>query len=132
MSSVNWLSVREMIRLQTLVTAWKIVKLGSLQHLADKIIIHPDMSITTSRPRLLNTAMGLRWRVCQQWGMLSEELRNINSLPRFKHRMKVWIKSQRLTANQDPDMNQDQNLDPGLDLDPDPDPDPNQLRVPDL
>ena len=98
MDAVKWLNIREMTQLHTSVLAWKTIKLGTPQHLADNIHLAQDNNIYTTIPRLQHTQQSLRWRMCQDWNALPPEIKEINSLPRFKHRVKSWIKSSRVTV----------------------------------
>ena len=94
--SVNWLSIKELVFYHTMIMAWKVIKLQTPVDLASKITINQDNTVQTHRPRLINTIMRLRWRICQGWNQLPVDLREINSLPRFKLRIKAWIKSTRV------------------------------------
>ena len=91
MKAVNWMTATEMIKFYTLIMAWKTIYMGAPQHLATKLTLHPDNTITTSTPRLQNTSMGLRWRYCTNWNSMTPELRKNISLPRFKTNLKRWI-----------------------------------------
>ena len=115
MNELGWMNIGERIMMQTLVMTWKVRWLKTPQHLADRIVIKPDMSLSTSHPRLQNSERSLRWRMCEYWNLPPRELQELQSLPRFKAKVRRWIKAQGLQDNQE------HNLDP----DPDPDPDPN-------
>ena len=95
MEQVNWLTIRELTTYHTLVLAWKMVRFSTPRHLANKITIHPDYTMTTEQPRLQNTEMGLRWRIVHEWNTIPQELREAQSLPRFKLNTKKWLKTQR-------------------------------------
>ena len=112
-TSVNWLTVKELIKLHTLVAAWKIVWQSTPLILSEKFTLDQDRLLYTDRPRLQNTAMGTRWRMMTEWNLLPRELRLMGTLPRFKIRVKKWIKDSRtpVPGNLDPDP------DPDLDLD---------------
>ena len=101
MNSLNWL--REMICLHTIIMGWKVTKLNTPLHIATQISTSPDNLLSTSNPRLLNTTLSLRWRICQQWNSLPRDIRDINSLPRFKNRVKTWIRTNRLQVPPDPE-----------------------------
>ena len=116
MVEVKWLTIREMVSLYTNIMTWKTITLGAPQHLAERITVHHDRSITTTTPRLKNTALGLRWRMEQEWNRLPQDIRDINSLPRLKARLKVRIKSLRAADPPDNlDMDQPPDLDPPAD-----------------
>ena len=95
MKSVGWMNIREMIKLQTLMMTWKTIRMQKPSHLADKITINHDETLNTRNPRLKNTEMSLRWRMCSTWNTLPLEIRRIRSLPRFKTAVKSWIKLSR-------------------------------------
>ena len=115
MKSVNWFSIRELISIHTNILTWKTIRRRAPKHLADRIVCHPDLTVTTDIPRLRNTAQGLRWRMIQQWEHLPAERRDLNSLPSFKIRLKNWMKS--LQADPAPDDYNPDHFDHG-DLDP--------------
>ena len=91
MSSVNWLNIREMSILHTLVLTWKTLHLGAPQHLSDCIQLEQNNFVSTMNPRLKHTESSLRWRMCLNWNSLPPEIKEINSLQRFKPRAKKWI-----------------------------------------
>ena len=95
MYEVNCLNIRKMTRLHTTVMAWKTINLGTSQHLADNISPGPDLKIFTTAPRLINTGNSLRWKMCENWNCLPLEMKQINSLPRLKNRVKTWIRTLR-------------------------------------
>ena len=94
MESVGWLSAKELIVYHTLVMGWEIIKLNTPQCLSELKERQPDNNVTTTSPRLMNTSLRLRWRVCNEWNKLPSELRQINILPRFKTNLKKWFKKQ--------------------------------------
>ena len=93
----GWLSIREMARYHTVVQLWKIVRLNRPLILTEKFNLTDDNRILTTIPRLQFTYEGFRWRASDQWNQLPDDLRGIKSLPAFKRRVKVWIKTQRHT-----------------------------------
>ena len=100
MTAVNWLTIREMIKMHTLTMTWKVVHLRTPRHLADKITRNPDNTLSTSIPRLLNTSLGLRWRMVDLWNHTPIELRDTRSLSIYKRKLKKWIISQRGAPSQ--------------------------------
>ena len=93
--SVNWLTVKEMVKFYTLIAAWTIVWQDTPKLMADKFTLSEDYLLETTTPRLQNTAMGVRWRMRNKWNMLPIELRLLRTLPKFKLRTKNWIKENR-------------------------------------
>ena len=89
---MGWLNIREMVTYYTLIMTWKTLRQNTPQYLASKLSTNPDGTISTKNPRLQNTELALRWRMCAQWNNLSSQIRQINSLPRFKSATKAWIK----------------------------------------
>ena len=59
--------------------------------LAHKYELDEDRLLQTKAPRLLNTTLGVLWRVRMEWNSLLLELRLIGNLPRFKLKTKKWI-----------------------------------------
>ena len=109
-SSLNWLTAREMISYHTLMTAWKLVWMQIPRLLAQQDTLDDDRMLQTTIPRLQNTTMGVRWRVRTGWNKLPLEIRSIGTLPKFKTSVKKWIKGNRLTGHQPEDeLQQDEN-----------------------
>ena len=108
MEAANWLDIHEMIRLQTLTITWKTLYLNQPQHLDENIYRDPNNNLYTTQPRLMNTESNLRWRMCKEWNLLPTELKTIQSLPRFKSRVKTWLKSTRTPSPPDPGPNMTQ------------------------
>ena len=77
MTSVDWLTIKEMIVQHTLTMAWKVVHLKKTFHPASCITVNPDNTLTTKEPRLQNTTLALRWRMCQHWNQMNHELRTM-------------------------------------------------------
>ena len=95
MSAVNWLHLDDMILLHTSILAWKVVNLNIPQHLADTITREPESKISTTEPRLQNTSSSVKWRMCYTWNEIPLELREEKSLPRFKNKLKNWLRTRR-------------------------------------
>ena len=89
--------------LQSLVLAWKTIRMHSPVHLANKIHLNHGNSVITRNPSLQNTAMGLRWRMTSDWNYLPQDIKDTLSLPRFKAKTKSWIKSLRIPNPGDPE-----------------------------
>ena len=49
-NSVNWLTVKEMIRFQTLVMGWKLFRMGAPRKLAEKFTVNEDWTVVTKTP----------------------------------------------------------------------------------
>ena len=93
--SVGWLTIKEMICYNTLVTAWKIVWMETPGLFRQRFELDDDKTLQTKNPRLLNTSLSVRWRVKTEWNKLPNELKNIRNLIRFKTRIKKWITENR-------------------------------------
>ena len=81
---VNWMTVKEMVKYQTLVAAWKVVVARSPENMATKITVNYDRTMNTKAPRLQNTRRGIRIRMHNEWNSIPQELRDLNTLPKFK------------------------------------------------
>ena len=95
MNSINWLNIRELVQYHTLIMAWKVVHHNTPQHLHNKINQDQDLKMTTMNPRLQNTELALRWRICNSWNELETQTRQINTLARYKSAVKTWIEARR-------------------------------------
>ena len=95
MEQMNWLTIIELTEYHTLILAWKLLHFGTPRHLAAKIEIHPDRTMSTTMPRLQNTELGLRWRLVHIWNSIPQDLREVQSLPSFKKKAKKWFITQR-------------------------------------
>ena len=100
MRACNWLSVRELSLYYSLVTLWKVLYLETPIQLSDKFTWTEDRFIQTSIPRLQMTANYWRWRNCENWNNLSEELRHTTRISQFKTGLKKSIIGRRSTQDQ--------------------------------
>ena len=96
---VKWLTVYEMAKYHTLILTWKIVNIGTPRYLREKIKVEDDRKISTTNPRIQNTARGFRWQSVVLWNEMEGEMRNEKSLPRFKLMVKKWLISKRPPDN---------------------------------
>ena len=81
---VNWLTVVEMVQYQTLIAAWKVAWKDIPGNMARNFTRNEDLTLNTSIPRLHNSRKALRWRTYQEWNSIPQELREVNTLPKFK------------------------------------------------
>ena len=107
MKSINWLTIRELVKYHTTIMAWKLVYLKSPRHMTENIHINQDNTLTTTTPRLQNTKLGLRWRMVNNWNDTPTDIRNIQNIARFKTKLKTWIKSLRSEIEDENDETQE-------------------------
>ena len=91
MLGCNWLYVRELEMMQSLVTLWKTLKYGVPKAMRDKFEIDEDNLIMTRRARLQIVDSSYRCRVTKYWNNLPGEIRECLTLPNFKIKLKKWI-----------------------------------------
>jgi hypothetical protein len=98
----NWLSVRQLTMLHSLVQLWKTARTGCPGHFKDRIrgetvegrarrnVTKGCLdSRSRSGKKLVRTSW--RWRAVDQWNTLPESLRTQQSLAVFKRELKKWI-----------------------------------------
>ena len=95
MKEINWLTIKEMTTYYSLIAMWKTIWLKAPEYLQKKITIKEDYLIEKQHPRLKNTLQSFRFRTIPEWNSLPLTTRQLQSLPRFKHQVKSWIKEQR-------------------------------------
>ena len=95
LEEVNWLSIKELTTLHSLVQCWKILRLKKPENMVELLILDEENLIKTPEPRLQFTLAGFRWRVTRDWNELPPETRVQMSLPVFKKEVKKWIKLRR-------------------------------------
>ena len=94
MKSCNWLSIRNLIKSQSLNLMWKIVWQNAPRPISQKMEITDSMELTTTRARLLTTQSTFRWRTTKHWNQLPLNIREINSYPKFKKQVNTWLSNQ--------------------------------------
>jgi hypothetical protein len=98
----NWLSVRQLTMLHSLVQLWKTVKTGCPGHFGGRLRGETEEGRTrrnVTRGRLDSRSRSgkkivrtsWRWRAVDQWNTLPESLRTQNSMTVFKKELKKWI-----------------------------------------
>ena len=100
MTACDWPNIREMIEHQTAVMTWKMIHLNKPGHLKDKLNLDQNMTIDLVEPRLQFSERNLLHRGSTIWNSLPLEMRQINTVSRFKTRLRNWIKDKR---SQEPD-----------------------------
>ena len=98
-SSLNWLTVNQLITYHTLLTVFKIRKSGEPEYLARYLqddnragrIIVPNTQLTLAKKSFV-------WRGSQQWNLLSSELRNSTKIGHFKRGARVGWSEKLLTS----------------------------------
>ena len=91
----NWMTVKEMAELYTLIAMFRIVKMGIPEYVGDKINMDQDNLVFTSRHRIQNSADNFRWRGVTSWNTMPPHLRQINKISQFKTQVKIWLKEKR-------------------------------------
>ena len=81
----------ELVTNHSLLTMWRIVKTQTPYHMAQEIQVDEDSSVSTTRGRILLTRKSFRWRIIDDWNSLDRELRENNSLPNLKKKLKKLL-----------------------------------------
>ena len=91
MREMNWLSIKEMIEMQTTIMVWKVVRTGKPEYLAEKMKLVDNNSLRTETMRLKTTADSFRHRGIRHWNALDDSLRECKSLPIFRKNVRKTI-----------------------------------------
>ena len=87
MENCRWMYIRELDKLHTTLTLWKILRLRKPESISRKFQINTEDLVTTSRPRLQIVENSFRWRSVKYWNSLPREIRQDKSLPSFKKKI---------------------------------------------
>ena len=91
MKTAGWLTVKEQIRVATLVYTWKSVHLGKPPRPLERMTITPDKKIIVQEPRLMFSKDCYRWRGSSMWNDLPQELRELKSISSFKRQLRRLV-----------------------------------------
>ena len=91
MDKCQWLYVRELEQMYTILALWKILRQRKPGGLARKFNLDDNNFVSTNIPRLQIVAANFRHRSVSYWNKLPQEIRDNKSLPRFKKCLKAWI-----------------------------------------
>ena len=81
MERCNWLSIEDMLNMNSLNMLWKVFWMKIPQQLHDKIRLESDCKVSTGKPRLQTVQKGFLWKTSVLWNQLPEYLRTQKSLP---------------------------------------------------
>ena len=96
MEQCKWLYVSEMIDYHSLIMLWKIVNFNKPANMKTLFKLDENNLICTEKePRLLINSTNFKFRTKEKWNLMSSDLRQEKSLPRFKAKLKPWIISLR-------------------------------------
>ena len=95
MESCKWLSVRELIDHQSLISMWIIVYLGIPAQIREHLAISDEHIITTRPARLKLVQRSFKHRTLKIWNNLPQEIRDTKKITVFKRNTKKWIMEQR-------------------------------------
>ena len=95
MNAVDWMTVKEQVKISTLTLTWKLVHQGCPVRLLETMQVTNDCKIITQNARLQLCNDAFRWRAARTWNELDHSLRNEKSIARFKGLLRENIKSQR-------------------------------------
>ena len=96
MVAVGWLSIKEQVKVSTLVFTWKVVHEGKPRKLLERLTVTPDKKLEFAQPRLQFTRDSrLRWRSAQLWNNLPEEIRTTTRVAVFKRQVKKMVLEER-------------------------------------
>ena len=91
MKACNWLYVKELCSLQSLVSMWNTLHHNIPMQLRDSLQTDEEMIVTTSPPRLITVAHSYKWRTVGIWNQLEKDTRMLLSLPKFKKSVNKWL-----------------------------------------
>ena len=75
---------------------WRNINLKIPRYMFGKLNVDDSLRIVNPPGRIQLTRQSYRWRASSLWNQLSDDIRNCQSLPRFKILAKKWILSLRL------------------------------------
>ena len=99
MRTAGFLTIKEQIRLSTLIFIWKTIHFKKPERLRRELIITEDLKLETKEPRQLLTEKSLRWRGVTGWNHLDDNLRQQKSLGTFKRMLRRQILADRPPPN---------------------------------
>ena len=91
MEGCGWLYFRELVHYHSLVQMFKIINMGTLVNIKNKLSILPDKKVDLAPARLKISARSFRWRTTSGWNDLPEYLRCSEKLSCFKKELKRFI-----------------------------------------
>ena len=91
MRSVGWFTVKEQIVITTAVQTWKLLHLRIPARPLERIEVSNDWKMIVQEPRLISSQEHLRWRSSRIWNDLPLEVREIQTISRFKRQVKKTI-----------------------------------------
>ena len=95
LEKTGWFSIREAIRISTIIQIWKIIHYGKPQRLLERMTVNEELDISVKAPRLVMSRNCFRWRGPRDWNALPRDLREINTLGTFKRKLKRHIRDLR-------------------------------------
>ena len=95
MESCQWLDIRRLEKLHSLALMWKILWMKTPLHIHRKITVNEDHTLSTQAARLQTTQASFRWRTISTWNSLPHNIRQIQSLRKFKTAVRRWLKESR-------------------------------------
>ena len=94
----NWLSIRQMVFLHSVIQIWKVLNNGGPRSIYSKLRItstrsgqHGNLAITAHETSLGRNSFFVR--ALQMWNSTPQELRKEKSLQTFKRKLKQWIRA---------------------------------------
>ena len=84
MSANDWLTVREMTSLHSLVIMWKVIHNKRPRTIHRTLQLDDDKKILNREPRLQFTSKTFRHRTTVEWNRLPDYIRNIETIASFK------------------------------------------------
>ena len=99
MERCGWFSVRELTVLHSLLMMWRTIHMSIPRHIADRLNIEEDLTVSTAPHRLQNTMKSYRWKTIVWWNSLPSFVRETQEIKLFKKRVKTWILERRNEDN---------------------------------
>ena len=101
LNECNWLDIKELTEYHSQVQIWKTLRWGKPEYLVEKLRTDTEDKMYTDHPRLQLTAGSFRWKAVDQWRMLPDSVTGQIVLPKFKRKLKEWLKDRRTTNEPD-------------------------------
>ena len=88
---LGWLSMKEQIRLHSIVQMWKIINLNKPEPIREKIQVTDTNDIIIHPTRLQFSQNIFTNRAAHDWNQMPQDLKLNKNLPNCKRKLKTWI-----------------------------------------
>ena len=98
MTATDWLTIKELTIYHSCLLMWKLIYTGRPEYISGKIETDENKLIETQKTRLQFTDRNYRWKMIKNWNLLSDNIRQEESIYIFKKELRKWILNRRELA----------------------------------